>query len=317
MLQNRRKFISTLAAAGAAIPFTSELKSYLPENKSGSFPLRLFSKPLDRFDFSFMCECVAGAGIGGFDLTVRPGGKVEPGDVETVLPKLADEAKKYDLSVDMMVTSILSATDPFTERILKSASASGIKHYRLGWFEYNMSRGVWESLEEHRSSLKGILELNRKYKIHGGYQNHSGSGVGAPVWDLHELLRSFPPEFIGSQYDVRHAMVEGANSWIIGIYLIAGHIRTLAIKDFTWATVNGKPQAVTVPLGEGMVDWDLFFKTVKELNISGPVTLHIEYPLLEKDEENLTLVKQQEIIIRKLKKDIDYLNNLLKKYQLA
>jgi sugar phosphate isomerase/epimerase len=46
------------------------------------------------------------------------------------------------------------------------------------------------------------------------------------------------------------------------------------------------PEPVTVSLGEGMVNWDLFFKMVKELNIVAPLTLHIEYPLLEKDEEN-------------------------------
>jgi L-ribulose-5-phosphate 3-epimerase len=161
-----------------------------------------------------------------------------------------------------------------------------------------------------------LSDLNRKYKIHGGYQNHAGTRVGGPVWDLHEILSELPPEFIGSQYDVRHAMVEGTSTWILGMRLIAKHIKTLAIKDFTWQTLNGKPQAVTVPLGEGMVNWDLYFKTVKELNIIGPFTLHIEYPFLEKGEEKLTLTQQQEIIVRKLKKDVDFLNSYLKKYQL-
>jgi L-ribulose-5-phosphate 3-epimerase len=216
----------------------------------------------------------------------------------------------------MMVTGILSASDPYSERILRTASSAGIRYYRLGWFEYDIKLGIWESLQKYRALLKEIVELNRKYKIHGGYQNHAGSGVGGPVWDLRELLRDFPSEFLGSQYDVRHAMVEGTNTWSIGMRLIASHIRTLAIKDFTWDRVNGKPQAVTVPLGEGMVDWDLFFKIVKELNISGPVTLHVEYPLLEKGEEKLALSQQQEIIVRKLKKDMDYLNIYLKKYQL-
>ncbi len=81
--------------------------------------------------------------------------------------------------------------------------------------------------------------------------------------------------------------------------------------------VKGKPSAVTVPLGEGMVNWDLFFRTVKELNISGPVTLHVEYPLLETGEEKLTLAQQQEIIVRKLKKDTDFLKGFLLKYQLT
>lgn len=100
-----------------------------------------------------------------------------------------------------------------------------------------------------------------------------------------------------------------------GMKLIAPHIRTLAIKDFTWQTVNGKAQAVTVPMGEGMINWDIFFRQ-KELNITGPLTLHIEYPLLE-GEEKLTLTQQQEIIVRKIKKDMDCLNGYLVKYQLT
>ena len=69
-------------------------------------------------------------------------------------------------------------------------------------------------------------------------------------------------------------------------------------------------------MGEGMVNWDLFFRTVKELNISGPVTIHVEYPLFEKGEEQLPLAQQQELIVKKIKKDADFLNGLLVKHQL-
>ena len=317
MIQNRRQFITSIAAAGVAIPIATGLESVLPQVVENKFPVRLFSKPLDGYDFAFICECLVKSGIGGLDLTVRPAGKVEPASVETELPKLVSEAKKYNLALDMMVSGIVSASDPYTERVLKVASSSGIKYYRLGWFDYDIKIGVWESVQKYKTVLKNISELNQKYKIHGGYQNHAGPRIGGPVWDLRELLRDLPPEFTGSQYDVRHAMVEGANTWILGMRLIAPHIKTLAVKDFTWKTINGKPQAVTVPLGEGMVDWDLYFKTIRELSIFGPITLHVEYPLLEKGEEKLTLTQQQEIIVRKLKKDMDYLNGFLKKYKLA
>jgi sugar phosphate isomerase/epimerase len=233
------------------------------------------------------------------------------------LPKYIEKASEFDLSIDMIVTGISSAKEPYTEKILKTASESGVKYYRLGWYEYNLKDGIWATLQKYRTRLNDLEELNRKYKIHGGYQNHSGTLVGAPVWDLHELLRDFPPEFLGSQYDVRHAMVEGTDTWMIGMSLIARHIKTMAIKDFIWKTGNGRPEPVTVPLGEGMVNWDLFFKMVKELNIVAPLTLHIEYPLLEKDEEKLPLIQQQKIIVRKLKKDSDFINFYKKKYQLT
>ena len=317
MKQNRREFIKTIAVAGAAIPFTSAVNAEITTPAVNRFPVRLFSKPLDAYDFGFMCECTAKSGIGGFDLTVRPGGKVEPSGVESSLPKLVEEAGKYGLAIDMMVSGIVTVSDPLTERVLKTASSLGITHYRLGYLEFDFKTGIWESLQKHKANLKDIVALNRKYNIHGDYQNHEGTRVGGPVWDLYELLRELSPEYAGCQYDVRHAMVEGANAWIVGMHLIAPYIKTLAIKDFTWMTVKGKPSTITVPLGEGMVNWDLFFRTVKELNISGPITLHVEYPLLETGEDKLPLLQKQEIIVKKLRKDVDFLNGFLLEYQIT
>ncbi len=317
MIQNRRQFISTAAMAGMAIPLASSMVSGLTSDQTKHSVVRLFSKPLDRFDTGFMCECVSEAGINGFDVTVRPGGKIEPVSVETLLPQFIEIAGRSGLATDMMVTGIVSASDPYTERVLKAASSVGITHYRLGWMSYDLKSGVRESLAKFRSELVGIDKLNSKYKINGGYQNHSGTNIGGPVWDLDELLRGLSPESTGIQYDVRHAMVEGANSWIVGLNLVAPGITSLAIKDFTWKRINGKTSAESVPLGEGIVDWDHYFTTVKALNISGPITLHVEYPLLDAGEESLSLSKKKEIIVRKLKKDYDFLNSFLLRYGLA
>jgi L-ribulose-5-phosphate 3-epimerase len=314
MIQSRRKFISTMAVSSIALP----LISGIPIGISGKnrFKINLFSKPLDRYDTDFICECLVNSGIEGIDLTVRKDGKVEPAMVESALPVFIEKARQHNLVVEMIVTGILSSEDPLTEKILKTASANGVKYYRLGWYEYSEKAGIEETLQKCRLTLADIIKLNRKYNIHAAYQNHSGTFIGAPVWDLDDLFRDYPPEFLGSQYDVRHAMVEGNDTWTLGMRLIARHIKTLAIKDFTWITTNSKPQPETVPLGEGMVDWDLYFKMVKELNITAPITLHIEYPLLATGEEKLSLGKQQDIIVKKIKNDTDFIKSYLKKYSL-
>lgn len=316
MKQNRREFITTMAAAGAAIPFTKFKLSGTSNPPEKKFPVSLFSKPIDAFDFGFMCECLTRSGIKGFDLTVRPGGKVVPEKVEEDLPRLASEAKKHNLVIDMMVTGILSPDDPFAENILKTAASVGITHYRLGWAEYDNEKGIPGTLQDYKHALTGIAGLNKKYNLHGGYQNHAGARIGGPVWDLYELLKDLPPDNIGCQYDVRHAMVEGTNSWVLGLKLIAPYINSLAIKDYTWQVIKGRPEPVTVPLGEGMVNWDLYFRTIRELKIEAPMTLHVEYPLFTKAEENYPPARKQDIIVAKLKKDMDFLNANLTKYGL-
>ena len=79
-----------MAVAGASIPFASGLNSFFSPSAENNFQVSLFSKPLDSYDFGFMCECLTKSGIGGIDLTVRPGGKVEPANVEFALPKLVN-----------------------------------------------------------------------------------------------------------------------------------------------------------------------------------------------------------------------------------
>ena len=66
-----------------------------------------------------------------------------------------------------------------------------------------------------------------------------------------------------------------------------------------------------------MVDWEILFIRVKEFNMPGPITLHVEYTLLEKGEDKLTLIQQQDLIVRRLKKDMDFINGYLMKYQLS
>ena len=130
-------------------------------------------------------------------------------------------------------------------------------------------------------------------------------------------IRDLPVERISSQFDIRHAVTEGANSWILSLHLLSRNIGSLAIKDFTWEVKNGKAKLISVPLGEGIVDFDRYFAALKELNIVAPITLHIEYPLLSKEEETLSLLQKQKIIVTKLKKDADFIRSRLTKYQMG
>jgi sugar phosphate isomerase/epimerase len=165
--------------------------------------------------------------------------------------------------------------------------------------------------------LRDLAELNRKYRIQAGYQNHTGTRVGAAVWDLWELLRELPVEQVSVQYDIRHAVTEGAASWVNGIRLLRPHIGSLAIKDFTWDVSSRRPRVVSLPLGEGIVDFDAYFRLVKELGLRLPISLHIEYPLLSRTEESLPLLEKQKIVTAKLKKDVDYIRTQLAKHQIA
>lgn len=314
---SRRNFIKGVAYATAAIPFHGAFASGNTLNAKDAYPISFFTKPLDGFGLEFMAETLAIAGIDGFDLAVRPKGRVEPERVADDLPKVIETGKKYKIETRMMVTSITSTTDDYASQVLKIAADNGIKHYRLGYFNYDSKKSIPESLVEIKGKIDGLVKMNTEFGIQGGYQNHSGTRVGAPMWDVWELIKDLPVEFMSSQFDVRHAVTEGNASWVITQRLLSRNIGSLAIKDFTWEVKEKKANVVSTPLGEGIVDFDLFFSMVKELKIVAPISLHVEYPFMNKKEETLSLLEKQQIIVSKLKKDVDFIRSMLAKHQLT
>lgn len=303
-----------IAAAGASLPFTVTERLGLETMKAPNDKRRIhvFSKHLQWLDYSALAETVAATGFDGVDLTVRPGGHVLPERVQDDLPRAVEAMRQAGLNVDMITTAIDNARDIHTEHILKTASALGVKYYRMAWIDYDNAFGIIANLEALKSRFRALAAMNEHYQIHGAYQNHAGVKVGAPVWDLWHLLKDLNPRWIGCQYDVRHATVEGGNSWELSFKLISSHIKTTVIKDFKWTLHEGKWRAETCPLGEGMVDFKKYFALAKVMDIAGPISMHFEYPIFGTLEENSSVSAKTKKVIAVMQKDLQTLRGMMK-----
>ena len=281
----RRQFIKAALAAAAGVAISPQAFGQSPVRPAPAAgkPVNVFAKCLQFLDYDQLGETLARLGFDGADLPVRPGGTVLPEKVKTDLPRAFKALQQQGRSIPMIVTAINDPEDPHTEHILGTASQLGIKYYRMGYFGYDKTKSVPQNLEVHKKTMEKLEKINRKYGIHGGYQNHSGTGVGAPVWDLYWLLQDRDPAYIGLQYDICHGVTEGGVSWPLALKLMAPWIKTAAIKDFIWARDSQnkkKPWRIKyVPLGEGMVDFNAYLTQYKALGLAGPVTVHFEYDL--------------------------------------
>ncbi len=271
----------------------------------------VFSKQLQWLEYDAMAETAAAIGFDGIDLTVRPGGHVLPERVEDDLPRAVEAVRKAGLSVPMMTTAVVDARDPHTEPILRTAAGLGITHYRLGYLSYDAKKGIVGSLDAYRPQMEELAAMNERYGLHGGYQNHAGTRVGAPVWDLWLLLKDLNPHYIGCQYDVRHAVLEGGNSWVLGMNLIAPFIKSACIKDFVWEKREGRWRGESVPLGEGMVDFEQYFAILNEIGFRGPLSIHYEYPL-PGDKESLDVSERRRQYVAVMRKDVETLRSMMK-----
>ena len=120
------------------------------------------------------------------------------------------------------------------------------------------------------------------------------------------MLKGLDPQWIGAQYDVRHAVAECTGSWAAGMRLLAPYIRCTCLKDFDWAKPKGKWIPDNVCAGEGIVPWDRYFKLMKDLKIGGPASVHCEWELFTKEEQALSEAERRKLALPRIKRDGDF-----------
>ena len=305
--QSRRQFIkSALMTSGAPLVMGLPWKSTEKISGDKPHPVCIFSKHLQWLGFEDVGKFVKDLGFDGVDLTVRRGGHVDPESVEKLLPEAVEKITRSGVIVPMMATNIGDAGDPLTEKVLKTASENGITHYRMDYYDYDRQKDVKTQLEQLRGKVQQLAHLNENYRIKGAYQNHDGTHVGASIWDIWYVLKEIDPAWTGLQFDIRHAVVEGGRSWENDLRLVHDLIHCSVVKDFIWEKNQDNMWYVkNVPVGEGMVEFGKYFQLYKELKLSGPISLHVEYPIFNRDEENSSLAQKLKIAERVLSADLE------------
>ncbi len=295
-------------ATGVCLPFLGG--SGLINRSRDSLPIHIFSKHLQFLDYGKMAESAARMGFDGIDLTVRPGGHVEPERVTRQLPEAVQAIRDHGINSIMITTVVDDAADPMDIKVLETAASLDIQFYRMNWFSYPPDLTVPQAVEKFNIEIRQLAILNQKLGLIGCYQNHAGQLAGASIFELHQMLEQASQDAMGVQYDIRHATVEGGRSWETGLRLIAPRIKTLVLKDFKWALKEGKWIIENTPLGEGMVDFKHYFQLLKKYEIQAPISLHLEYPLggAEQGEREPSLSSSH--IFAAMKKDREYLTKL-------
>lgn len=304
---SRRDFIKKSAVVCAGTPFVPKWMISKAKSDHHELKIHLFSKHLQFLDYNEMAERAAEAGFDGLDLTVRKGGHVEPERVTNDLPKAVNAIRKAGMKSIMMATNINNSESQQNRRVLETAAEQDIKYYRLQYYKYLDEKSIPESIVHYQDSLNELGEFNENLGMVGCYQNHAGTRMGSSIWELYALMMEAGNDGIGAQYDIRHATVEGGLNWSKGLELIRPRIQSIVLKDFKWSQKsNGEWHPENVPLGEGMVDWDKYFKILKSYKLNVPVSLHLEYPLGGAEKGRKELSVNPQVVYDAMKRDLTF-----------
>ncbi len=313
---NRRQFVALAPAALAPAALAAAQES--PQTR---WPVVMFSKHFQWTTVGEMAGHCAEMGFDGIDLTVRPGGHVEPVAVADALPRAAEAIRAQKLSMPMVTAGIVDASTPHAEAILRALVAAKIPRYRWGGFRYVEGKSIPAQLDELRPKVRDLAAMNKQFGLTAMYHTHSGPGqVGASMWDLYSLLKDHSPNAVSVNYDIGHAVVEGGyGNWQHTTRLLMPYTRGIAVKDFLWEQNTKK---AWVPgwcaLGGGMVDFPRFFQMAKSAGFAGPLQLHFEYPELggaDTGKKSSTVPKERLLAI--FKRDLVKLRGILNEAGMA
>jgi len=243
---SRRDFLTTAIAAGAAALAQPRLK--------GPY-LCVYSQLLPGVEYSDLGPILSGMGVDGCDLSVQPGGTVEPTQISVDLVRAIESLEGRNIEVPVITTAFVSP-EVWARNVLYISGGSGVPLFRGGFWKYPGAQ-----IAALKGQLAGLAALGRAYKM----------AMGVPQTAGEEVLRDLDPAWVGYDFDPSQAG---------GVTLGAALPRIKMVKLRDVRRQNGA--VVSCPLGEGDVDWEKFFESLARVRFSGPLTLQSDYPAPER-----------------------------------
>ncbi len=119
----RRNFIRAVVVSGLATPFT-ESRAEEAASQNPKPRVCVYSEQFQSLSILEFCQVLKQMGVDGLDLTVRPGGHIEPQNVSEELPAAVQAARDHGLEI-MMLTTGITAPDRNASIAMRRVNKNG------------------------------------------------------------------------------------------------------------------------------------------------------------------------------------------------
>jgi len=282
---NRRTALSTLA--GSALVAREALAQppvVAQSAKPAARPiLCAYSGNLAKIPYQELSGIVRAMGYEGLDLTVMPGGHVDPSLYMVDLDRAFQTIQSAGMDLPMVTTSFTSASQPYAYAILYVSAMLGAKFCRLGTWppapataaDPNAQAATMRAMMV-RNDLTQLSVTGQRCKITPLLANHAGSYPGRSIPEAETMLNGIDRSAFGYCFDAAQAVIEArsAEGWVAALQSALPRLGAVAVSD---VTIDSAGVVRPCPLGDGVIDWKKFFSLLAAARFRGPVSLHMDY----------------------------------------
>jgi L-ribulose-5-phosphate 3-epimerase len=233
-------------------------------------------------------------GFDGADLVVQPGGHITPEHADLDFMRAIESMTGSGMDVFMVSVPYTSPADPTVRLAMQWGGQMGVPFFRPGHWKYG-AVDVEQRLAEAQRDLSGFANIARVVGMSVGVHNATPDCVGAAIFDTNMIIRGMDPHLVGYDFDAGYAAAQGGPAGFATLLKLAmPRLKMVTARDCYFKKEGDAWKLAECPLGEGMVDWAGFFKTLARAKFTGPISLQVGYegglPAIKKD---LAFLKKQ------------------------
>jgi sugar phosphate isomerase/epimerase len=275
---SRRQLLAGIAASAMSVrPGSAQYRAGDGPKPRTVPSVCLYSQVLIKVGYDELGPLLKSLGVDGCDLTVMPGGHVDPQNAGLHLMRAIEAITGMGLDVPVLSTAYTSLADRTLNTVAGVAHEMGVPLLRAGHWQYPPGGEIEARLAEVQRDISGLAALARAAQMTVVIGNVPGE-VGGSLWDTHMLIRGIDPHFIAYDFDAGNAVAAAGASYETALQLVLPRIRMVTARDFYWSKdAAGVWKRMACPPGEGMVDWRKLFAALARVHFTGPISVPLDY----------------------------------------
>ncbi len=276
-VMNRRTAIKTLGAVASGIAAHAQVPLPPPTANRTSPLICVYSGNLAKVPYAMLGDIAGQIGYEGVDLTVFPGGHVNPFIANVDMVRAVEAIRGSNLEVPMISTELTSTTNPAAYAVLALAYQGAVKMFRTGYWPLTTAASRQQRIADTRRDIAGLVMLGRRCSMEAMIPNRAGAYVTHSVSEAESLIAEMDPRWTGLYLDVAAALADaGPDGWPAAMKAALPRAKAVAISDFRPKPGNSG-ETEPCPLGQGTVDWSKAFSMLADARFTGPLSIHMDY----------------------------------------